>query len=224
MADTNVFCSQCGTSNPSSARFCQKCGATVALMGAGTAMTTATPPPPAVGGVPAAMPVQGAMPMAGAMPTPVMIVQPYGGFWIRVLAALIDGAVLSVVTVPITVLVMGASFASLASMGDNPSPEQVLPVVFAIVGIFVPLMVGLGWLYEALMTSGAMQATLGKRIVGLKVTDLAGNRIGFGRATGRHFAKMLSGMIMNIGYIMVAFTDRKQGLHDMLAGTLVMKR
>jgi len=69
-----------------------------------------------------------------------------------------------------------------------------------------------------------MQATLGKRIVGLKVTDLAGNRIGFGRATGRHFAKMLSSMIMNIGYIMVAFTDRKQGLHDMLAGTLVMKR
>jgi uncharacterized RDD family membrane protein YckC len=55
------------------------------------------------------------------------------------------------------------------------------------------------------------------------VTDLAGNRIGFGRATGRFFAKILSGMIMYIGFIMIGFTDRKQGLHDMLAGTLVMR-
>jgi len=58
-------------------------------------------------------------------------------------------------------------------------------------------------------------------IFGMKVTDLNGNRISFARATGRHFAKWLSTLILWIGFIMVGFTDRKQGLHDMLAGTLV---
>ncbi|MGA9497765.1 MAG: RDD family protein, partial [Terriglobales bacterium] len=79
------------------------------------------------------------------------------------------------------------------------------------------------WLYEAFMESSSYQATLGKMIFGMKVTDLYGNRISFGRATGRHFAKWLSGMILGIGYIMVAFTERKQGLHDLLAGTLVRR-
>jgi uncharacterized RDD family membrane protein YckC len=60
-------------------------------------------------------------------------------------------------------------------------------------------------------------------IFGLKVTDLYGNRISFERATGRHFAKILSAMILCIGYLMVAFTERKQGLHDLLAGTLVRR-
>ena len=79
------------------------------------------------------------------------------------------------------------------------------------------------WLYEALMESSSHQATLGKMIFGMKVTDLNGNRISFARATGRHFAKWLSTMILFIGYIMVGLTDRKQGLHDILAGTLVLK-
>jgi uncharacterized RDD family membrane protein YckC len=57
----------------------------------------------------------------------------------------------------------------------------------------------------------------------MKVTDLNGNRISFERATGRHFAKWLSGMILFIGYIMVGLTERKQGLHDLLAGTLVRR-
>jgi uncharacterized RDD family membrane protein YckC len=60
-------------------------------------------------------------------------------------------------------------------------------------------------------------------IFGMKVTDLHGNRISFARATGRHFAKILSTMILFIGFIMVGFTERKQGLHDILAGTLVRK-
>jgi uncharacterized RDD family membrane protein YckC len=60
-------------------------------------------------------------------------------------------------------------------------------------------------------------------IFGMKVTDLQGNRISFARATGRHFAKILSGMILCIGFIMVGITERKQGLHDMLAGTLVRR-
>ena len=59
--------------------------------------------------------------------------------------------------------------------------------------------------------------------MGIIVTDLEGRRIGFGKATGRHFAKILSALILGIGFLMVAFTQRKQGLHDILAGTLVVK-
>jgi len=77
------------------------------------------------------------------------------------------------------------------------------------------------WLYSAFMLSSSYQATLGKMIFGMKVTDLSGNRISFARATGRHFAKWVSAAILFVGFLMVAFTERKQGLHDMLAGTLV---
>jgi uncharacterized RDD family membrane protein YckC len=79
------------------------------------------------------------------------------------------------------------------------------------------------WLYEALLTSSSWQATVGKRILNLKVTDELGNPISFERATGRFFAKILSSLLFCFGYLMVAFSARKQGLHDMLAGTLVMK-
>jgi uncharacterized RDD family membrane protein YckC len=87
----------------------------------------------------------------------------------------------------------------------------------------VPLLLAVNWLYEALLTSSSWQATVGKKILGLKVTDEVGNRISFGRASGRYFAKILSSMLLFIGYIMAAFTDRKRALHDMLAGTVVRR-
>ena len=73
------------------------------------------------------------------------------------------------------------------------------------------------------MLSSSYQATLGKMIFGMKVTDLSGNRLSFAHATGRHFAKWISSLTLCIGYIMVGFTERKQGLHDMIAGTLVRR-
>ncbi len=79
------------------------------------------------------------------------------------------------------------------------------------------------WLYEALLTASSWQGTIGKRILRLKVTDEAGNRISFGRSTGRFFAKILSYVTLWIGFIMVAFTDKKRGLHDILAGTVVTR-
>jgi uncharacterized RDD family membrane protein YckC len=74
------------------------------------------------------------------------------------------------------------------------------------------------------MESSSKRATLGKMALGIIVTDLEGKRISFGRATGRFFSKILSGIIIYIGFIMVAFTDKKQGLHDMIAGTLVIAK
>lgn len=81
-----------------------------------------------------------------------------------------------------------------------------------------------GWIYFAGMESSARQATLGKSAMGLVVTGIDGNRISFLRATGRYFAKWLSAVILLIGYIMAAFTARKQALHDIIASTLVLKR
>ena len=80
------------------------------------------------------------------------------------------------------------------------------------------------WLYFSLTESSSWQATLGKKALGLTVTDLEGRRIGFGRATGRYFAKYLSTLILFIGWLMAGFTEKKQALHDMMAGTLVLRK
>jgi uncharacterized RDD family membrane protein YckC len=90
------------------------------------------------------------------------------------------------------------------------------------VGIASAVTAVLAWLYYALMESSKYQATLGKIVLGIVVTDTSGQRISFGRATGRYFAKIISQIILLIGYIMIAFTEKKQGLHDIIASTLVV--
>lgn len=79
------------------------------------------------------------------------------------------------------------------------------------------------WLYFAFSQSSSAQATLGQRALNLRVTDLNGRRMGFGRATGRYFASILSGLLMLFGYLMNLFTSRRQTLHDIIAGTLVYR-
>lgn len=155
----------------------------------------------------------------------VVAVSPYGGFWIRVLAYFLDNLIVSLVTVPLFFIFLFPTMMKLIQQADQnqePSPEM----IFAMMGpllIFSLIAAAGQWLYDALLTSSSWQGTIGKRIVRLKVTDEAGNRISFARATGRYFAKIVSFMIMYVGVIMVAFTDKKRGLHDMMAGTLVWK-
>jgi uncharacterized RDD family membrane protein YckC len=115
---------------------------------------------------------------------------------------------------------MGGYFSTHHALDREQPPDA----GFFVLVVLIAVMAGLGvWLYEALMTSSSKQGTLGKMAFGMKVTDMSGARISFGRSTGRFFAKILSGMILNIGYIMAGFTDRKQALHDMIAGTLVVR-
>lgn len=80
------------------------------------------------------------------------------------------------------------------------------------------------WLYFVLMEISSKKATLGKMALGLEVVDLNYNRISFGKATGRHFGKIISAVILDFGFMMAGFTDRKQGLHDMMSGCLVVKK
>lgn len=131
----------------------------------------------------------------------------YAGFWRRVAAVILDGLLIGLVTAPFTLAFGGGdSFAESARSSAGSGFETVVT-----------------WLYYALMESSSKQATVGKMALGIIVTDLDGRRIGFGRATGRHFAKILSALILGIGFLMVAFTERKQGLHDMVASTLVIR-
>jgi uncharacterized RDD family membrane protein YckC len=128
----------------------------------------------------------------------------YAGFWRRVAAALIDGILVGIVSGIVTAIAGGAS-------DDAGVIAQLLLVVAA-------------YAYYAGMESSAYQATVGKIALGIQVTDLNGNRISFMRALGRNLAEILSALILLIGYIMVAFTAKKQGLHDIIAGTLVVKK
>ncbi len=130
-------------------------------------------------------------------PSPTTGVASYAAFWERFVAQVIDVVILSVATGTVFTATFGAGMA---------------------VGFFAP------WLYEAFMTSSEWQATVGKRVMSIVVTDLNGNRMSFARATGRHFAKYISVFLLGIGFIIAAFTAKKQALHDMIAETLVMKR
>lgn len=155
-------------------------------------------------------------------PAPAYSAQPFAGFWIRVLATLIDGVAMSIVLVPLYLIFAAPLIMQIMRQAGNPNPE-ISPSVIAPLFSLIPIVSVLNWLYDALLTSSRWQGTLGKKLLNLRVTDLAGNPVSFGRATARYFGKILSGMTMNIGFIMVAFTERKQGLHDLLASTQVLR-
>ncbi len=129
----------------------------------------------------------------------------YAGFWKRVAATLIDFIIFIVVGSLLGLL--------LGIIGLNLAIVEALLNILSFIG---------GWLYYALMESSSKQATIGKIVLGIKVTDLNGHQISFARATGRYFGMILSGLILGIGYLMVAFTEKKQGLHDIMAKCLVV--
>lgn len=143
--------------------------------------------------------------------------QKYAGFWFRALAAIIDGALCQVFAI---ILVLPLGFALGASMADTSSASE---IEAAGQGLGLVLGILIQWLWFTIAESSKWQATIGKKMVGLKVTDENGERIGFGKANGRYWSKILSALILFIGFIMVAFTEKKQGLHDKIAGTLVVR-
>lgn len=139
-----------------------------------------------------------------------------------------DGIILGVAQwILITPLLGAIGFGAYKAAQGDLTQSEAIGMVGAVAGTMVVtwlVTIVIAWLYFALMESSKLQATIGKMVVGAMVTDLEGNRISFGRATGRYFGKILSGIILLIGYIMAGFTEKKQALHDMLAGTLVWKK
>ncbi len=159
----------------------------------------------------------------------------YAGFWWRFLAYLIDDIILSFASAFLLIPIWASLGFSIFAAGRwegtdwdfdsgvDPNSCAFIGSMIGLIIITVLLAIALEWLYFSLMESSKYQATLGKMAVSVKVTDLEGNRICFARATGRYFGKILSGMILMIGYIMAGFTQKKQALHDMLANTLVIR-
>ena len=151
----------------------------------------------------------------------------FAGFWMRFVAAVIDGVLLGIVNIIILVPFLGlVGLTAAARAADVDMETNGAGLMIALLSTYLISMLAVavaGWLYYALMESSARGATLGKMALGLRVVDLNGNRIGFGRATGRYFGKIVSGMILLIGYIMAAFTQQKQALHDIMAGCLVVR-
>ena len=146
---------------------------------------------------------------------------PPAGFWIRFVAYVIDGLVMT----PAAVILVGI-FVGLVILTDEPVDDERLAASLVIAGILlVIVLIVVNWLYEALMTSSLRGATLGKVALGLRIVRFDGAQLSFGRATARHFAKFIAtpAVPLFIGYIMAAFTNRKRALHDILADTLVIK-
>jgi uncharacterized RDD family membrane protein YckC len=156
----------------------------------------------------------------------------YAGFWPRVAAHILDNLIVSIpfafVWVGFVAAVVGLGVFTQLAHPQSPGPNApTVAFVGTLVMLYFSLILGrfiAVWLYHAFLESGPHQSTWGKRVLGLKVTGVTGQRISFGHASGRYFSTLVTNMTMGIGYVMVAFTDRKQALHDMIAGTLVVKQ
>lgn len=134
----------------------------------------------------------------------------FAGFWRRVAAAVIDSACITVVElVTVVVLFLLDRMTMRGTMLKEAYTDWLSLLIF--------------WLYYAGMESSPRQATLGKLTVGIKVTSSEGSRLSFLRATGRTFGKFLSVLTLGIGFLMAGFTRRKQALHDLVAGCVVVK-
>jgi len=187
-------CPKCGADVRGGAESCPTCGESIAK-----------PPESNAGGSGSA-----------AKPQPRVV---YAGFWIRALALGFDFLILCLVLAPIFEPIFRENHI-------GGSPRDVLQFYASGTRQATALVLLLHlilWLYFASFESSPWQATPGKKLFKIAVTDLNGQRITFARASGRYFASYLS-QIFLIGYLMVAFTRRKQGLHDMLAGCLAFRR
>lgn len=205
-----MYCSKCGAEVKEDASFCGACGSQV----------VAPPTAPRVAAPSYAPPVQ-----------PIWTTQEevdYAGFWLRLVAYIIDGILVGVVfgVLALFSLVFVGLGSLRALMTDFNTPDAVLPAGLVLMLIIVGIASTLAtWLYYASMESSTHQATLGKMALGLYVTDLNRQRLSFGRASGRFFAKLVSGLIpFAIGYLMAGFTARKQALHDIIASCLVLRK
>jgi uncharacterized RDD family membrane protein YckC len=136
----------------------------------------------------------------------------FADFGLRLAAYLIDGIILGIAS-----FIVGAVWGLMAGRMMYTNPAGYIAITYL-------LTIVIGWLYFAVFESGEYQATPGKIVLKIKVVDEQFNRLTFANASGRFFGKILSGMILGIGYLMVLWSPQKQALHDQIAKTFVVKK
>jgi uncharacterized RDD family membrane protein YckC len=188
-------CRRCGAQIADESAFCSACGQSTREET--TAPSDSTPPP-------------------AVRKAPLIA---YAGFWLRAVAYVVDTCLLGFVA---GIVILGPLMQRAGLSPENPW-VFFTSVSRQVVAINL-LMVMVSWVYWAMFESSAWQATPGKKILGLYVTDLQGKRITFARASGRYFGKIISSLLLMVGYLMAGFTPRKQALHDMIAECLVLKK
>jgi uncharacterized RDD family membrane protein YckC len=155
----------------------------------------------------------------------------YAGFWLRFVAALIDGIVIGIPLTPIFLILILPAFRSMQNPAVMQNPGALMQIMGPSIGLILLVSMIASWLYWGLCESSSWQATLGKKALGLYVTDADGNRATFGRTSGRYFAgrfiwsiPYVGGMYMLVDAICAGVTQKKQAIHDMIAGCLVLRR
>lgn len=204
-----MFCSNCGIENEMNSGPCRSCGAELSEGGEGgpkggaEVREKSTASFERVKGDEEGVDREsgggertGALESAGVL---------YAGFWKRAAAASIDSLLLFIIGTGLGLLYIAVT-----------GSDQGLEAASNIAGILF------GWLYFAYMESSEAQATLGKRALGIVVTDINGKRVSFYRATGRHFSKIVSSITLGFGFVMAGFTEKKQALHDKMFDCLVV--
>ncbi len=211
-----MYCSKCGANIPDAAAFCNACGQS----------TGAVPSVPSAG-------VSGGGYGSAVVTAPAAVAAPsvkYAGFWLRVVAAIIDGILLGIPFAAIFFVMIAGHLPFLM----HAAQEDPMTIMFTMLPTFLAFaaicLVG-SWIYWAALESSSWQATLGKKALGLYVTDLQGSRATFGRTSGRFFAGRGIGMVPYIGglyfiisCILAGITEKKQALHDAIAGCLVLRK
>lgn len=210
-----MYCSKCGSQISAETAFCGSCGQPVgSLAPASVPLATA----------PAGLAVPTYAPPAAALPAVF-----YAGFWLRFIAFLMDSVLRGVafvsLLIPLLVLTgAGGAIERIANGEDFSDNVAALIGGGFLLGLFgITLLVS--WLYYAFFESSSWQATPGKKLLNLYVTDLDGRPVSFARASGRFFAKIVTSVVpLFIGYILAGITEKKQALHDIIAGCLVRRK
>jgi uncharacterized RDD family membrane protein YckC len=211
---TILTCENCGAEVPEGASFCARCGSSVSVAQIGPVYVPRTAEPAE----------ETPAPKRFAVPQPHPT---YAGFWLRAVASLIDRFILSAIFLliasfrpamflifpdPNTQLHPPSTLQEFLLSAPHPTPAGFLA--------FLLMM----WIYYASFEASSWQATPGKRVLRLYVTDLAGRPITFSRASIHNIGRAISEMTLWVGYIPAGFVEKKQALHDTIAGCLVLRR
>jgi uncharacterized RDD family membrane protein YckC len=208
-----MYCSRCGAAVADGVAFCSACGQSMGAVASTQTQVGVLPPPPPQPQIVAGVPVL------------------YAGFWLRVVAAIIDSLIIGIPLGAIAFALIASSLPAIMRMQQGEAPIMVMATILPrLIVIGIIYLIG-SWLYWAGTESSEWQATLGKKALGLYVTDMEGRRTTFGRTSGRFWAgrgigavPYLGGLYFLISCIMAGLTEKKQALHDMIANCLVLRK